>query len=77
MGSNSPRHQDMLGATQLESGSSGKSPGVLVDTEFNMSQQSAFIMKKASGHIGQCHQRVRRGDPFALLSIGEATPRAL
>lgn len=43
-----PRHQYMLGATQLENNSAEQDPGVLVDTKVNMSQQCSLV-KKANG----------------------------
>lgn len=45
-------HQDLLGATQLESSFIEKSLGVLVDTKLNMSQQCAFATKKDNGLLG-------------------------
>lgn len=48
---NNPRHQDMLGASQLESGTVEKDlGGVLVDTRLVMSQQHAPATKKVSGY---------------------------
>jgi len=52
LGRNSPRHQYMLGATQLESSFAEKGQGVLVDTRFNMSQQWALAAQKANVTLG-------------------------
>jgi len=38
-------HQNMLGATHLESGFAEKDMGVLVGTELNVSQQCALVAK--------------------------------
>lgn len=76
LGSNNPRHQDMLEATQLKRGSSGKNLGVLVDTELNMSQQCAFPMKKACGILGCIRQSVisRSRDVILLLNSALVRP---
>jgi len=49
LGRNNPMHQNMLGASQLESNSTEKDQGVLVDSRLNMSQQCALVAKKAIG----------------------------
>lgn len=45
MGRNNHRHQDILGATQLEIVFSEKDQGVLVDTKLNMSKERALATK--------------------------------
>ncbi|PKU47131.1 hypothetical protein llap_2571 [Limosa lapponica baueri] len=49
---NNPRHQDMLGDTQMESNLAEEDLGVLVNTRLNMIQQCAFVAKKANGILG-------------------------
>ncbi|GAB0175844.1 mitochondrial enolase superfamily member 1 [Grus japonensis] len=56
LGKNNPRHQYMLGATQLESSLAEKDLEVLVDTKLNMSQQCAFAAKKGSGILSCTRQ---------------------
>ena len=48
LGRNNPRHQYILGATQLESSLAGKDLGVLVNTKLNISQQCALVAKAAA-----------------------------
>ena len=45
LGRNSPRHQDLLGATQLESSLAEMALGVLVATKLTMSQQRALAAR--------------------------------
>ena len=42
LGRNNSRHQDTLGAIQLESSFAEKALGVLMDTKLNLSQQHAL-----------------------------------
>lgn len=70
---NNPK-QYILEATQLDSSLAVKDLGVLVDTKLNMSQQHAFVTKKASGILGCIRQanycqQVKRWS-FPLLSAG-------
>ncbi|KAK4821868.1 hypothetical protein QYF61_004345 [Mycteria americana] len=51
-GRNSPRHQYVLGATQLGSSLADKDLGMLVDTRLTMSQQCALGAKKVHGFLG-------------------------
>lgn len=46
---NSPRHQDMLAATQLESSSAEKDVAVLAGTKLDMNKQHGPITRKANG----------------------------
>ncbi|KAK4817722.1 hypothetical protein QYF61_026412 [Mycteria americana] len=52
LGGNSPGHQDVPGAAQIESSSAEKDLRVLVDTKSNMSQQSALATKTANDILG-------------------------
>ncbi|GAB0177311.1 mitochondrial enolase superfamily member 1 [Grus japonensis] len=52
LGRNSPMHQYMLGAAQLESSFAEKDLGVLMDNTMNVSQQCALAAKKANGVLG-------------------------
>ncbi|KAK4829139.1 hypothetical protein QYF61_002354 [Mycteria americana] len=52
LGRKNPRHQYMLGATQLESSLAEKDLGTLVATKFNISQQCALVAKKANSVLG-------------------------
>lgn len=68
LGKNNSRYQYMLRAIQLEGSSAEKGPGVLVDTELNMSQQCALATKKISRILGCVRQS------FASRSIGVILP---
>jgi len=52
LGRNNPMHQYRLGADLLESSSVERDLGVLVDDRLTMSQQRAWVAKKASGILG-------------------------
>jgi len=52
LGKSNPRHQCMLGATQLESCLAEKALEVPVDSKLNMSQQRAPAANKANGILG-------------------------
>ena len=58
LGRNDPRHQDILGVTQLQTSSAEKA---LVDTRSNVSQQSVFPAKKAAGVQGCIRRSVVTG----------------
>lgn len=52
LGRNSSRN--MLGTTQLVSTSTGKDPGILVNTKLNMNHQNALATKKAKSIPVSC-----------------------
>jgi len=56
LGRSNPMHY-LLRAARLESSFAGKSPGVLVETELNRSQQCALAAKAANSILG-CLRRV-------------------
>jgi len=58
LGHKSPRHQYMLGATQMENSLTEKDLGVLVDTNLTMHQQRAFVVNKTNGILGCIKKRI-------------------
>ncbi|GAB0206527.1 mitochondrial enolase superfamily member 1 [Grus japonensis] len=75
LGRNNTIHQYMLGAAQLESSLAEKDLGILVDnTKFNMSQQCAFAVKKASGILG-CIRSVASRSRKVILPLYSALVR--
>ncbi|KAK4819183.1 hypothetical protein QYF61_025998 [Mycteria americana] len=75
LGRNNPRHQYVLGATQLESSLAGKDLGVLVDTKLTMSQQRALAAKRASGVLGCVRQSIASRRREVILPLGSALGR--
>lgn len=75
-----PRHQDKLGATQLESSSDEKELGILVVNKSNMSQQRDIAAKKDNSILDYIrHSFLSRSREMILLllSIGKETPGML
>jgi len=54
-------NQLMLQADLLESSLTEKALGVLVGTELTMSQQCAFVVKKANSFLGCIRQSIAAG----------------
>ncbi|KAK4810780.1 hypothetical protein QYF61_008752 [Mycteria americana] len=71
LGRNNPRHQYMLGATQLESSLAEKDLGVLVDTRLNMSQQCA-LAASANGILGCIRQSIASRSREVILPLSSA-----
>ncbi|GAB0180608.1 mitochondrial enolase superfamily member 1 [Grus japonensis] len=79
LGRNNPKHQYRLGVDLLGSSSAEKDLGVMVD-KLSMSQQCAFVAKKANGILGcikKWGQQVKGGSPPLPLCPGEATSGVL
>lgn len=57
LGGNNLRHQDGLGAHQLESLLAEKDLGVMVASKLIMSQQHELVAKKAKNFLGCISQR--------------------
>ena len=67
LGRNNPRHQYVLGATQLESSLAGKT----LDTRVTLSQQRALGAKRASGVLGCVRQSIASGPREVILCSAE------
>nr|XP_047909708.1 uncharacterized protein LOC125180947 [Anser cygnoides]XP_047909709.1 uncharacterized protein LOC125180947 [Anser cygnoides]XP_047909710.1 uncharacterized protein LOC125180947 [Anser cygnoides]XP_047909711.1 uncharacterized protein LOC125180947 [Anser cygnoides] len=77
LGRNSPRHQDMLGTTHLESSLAEKDLGVLVDTKLKTSEQHALATKRVNGLLGCIRQSVTCRWRKVILSLCSALVRPL
>ena len=75
LGRNNPRHQYVLGATQLESSLAEKHLGVLVDTKMAMSQQRALAAKKAKSILGCKRQTIASRSTEGFLPFYSALLR--
>ncbi|KAK4811414.1 hypothetical protein QYF61_005063 [Mycteria americana] len=78
LGRNDPKHQYMLGATQLESSLAEKDLGDLVDTKLNTSHQRALAAKRAHGNLGSISSSIASRSRQVILqrdtrrcSVGE------
>ncbi|KAK4826588.1 hypothetical protein QYF61_010350 [Mycteria americana] len=76
LGTNNPRHQYMLGATQLESSFAEKALGVLVGTKLNVSHQCALVAKKANGVLG-CIRRSVASISREMILLPNNLPRGV
>ena len=75
LGRHNPRHQYMLGATQLESSLAEKHLGVLVNTEWNVSQQHPLATTKANGILGCIRQSIASRSREGILPLYSALVR--
>ncbi|GAB0209608.1 mitochondrial enolase superfamily member 1 [Grus japonensis] len=72
---NDPRHQYILGATQLEISLAEKALELLVDTKLNMSQQCALATKAANSILGCIGRSVASRSREVILPLYSALVR--
>ena len=75
LGTNNHMHQDELGADLLERNSVEKYLGVLVHNRLAMSQQCAFLARKASGILGCIKKCVASRSKEVILPLYSALVR--
>jgi len=72
LGRNNPMHQYRLGADLLQSSSSERDLGVLVDDRLTMSQQCPLVAKKSNGILGCIRRSVASRSKELLLPLYSA-----
>ncbi|GAB0187291.1 mitochondrial enolase superfamily member 1 [Grus japonensis] len=75
LGRNNPKHNYMLGATQLESSFAEKDLEVLMDTRMNISKQHALAAKKVNGILGCIRRSVASWFREVILPLSFALVR--
>ncbi|CAM4632151.1 unnamed protein product [Lepidochelys olivacea] len=77
LGGKNPMHRYRLGTEWLGSSSAEKDLGVTVDEKLDMSQQCAFVAKKANGILGCISRGIARCGDSPLFDTGEASSGVL